>query len=378
MGHDLAAIRQKMGVGGGKRIPPAKIIAWIEANFDYKTRKGGDEYCICNPFNGDSGFNFNINPDKCSCHDWRGDQWAGPINPETGKRNCSFVKFVKLYRKVSYPEAVREILGTKEDIRAFLRPEARHDDSKPVRKIAVALPEGTERIIDFVDRDPQAAMLANWLEKRGYTAEEMDRHELHYLAMNVYWPYFEFDDLVYWQSRNRFNKIYRFPDLKVYDKSGNQVGETEGSKQDFLYGFDDCEIASYLILTEAIFGQNTLGAQATATGGAVMSPTQVNKIRVLGPKKGIILSPDNDKAGIESVLSNATLLGSLGYPLYYSVPPKVEYMEDGKRKKTKDWNEFQQKLGMPKSEVRELHDKGITPVKATTRSRLIGMISRRD
>lgn len=359
MAHDLNTYRSKLGLGGGtsKKIPPAKISAWIEKHFDYKTRKGGEEYCINNPFNGDTGHNFNINPDKCSCHDWRGDEWAGPINPDTGKRNCSFIKFVKLYKKCSYQDAIRDVLGTTEDIRAFLRPEARHSDSKPVRKVAVALPDGTERLAGTSDK--QGLLIIPWLRHRGYSLEDIEKYDLHYLSMEVYWPYYEFDTLVYWQSRNRFNKIYRFPDITIFDRKGTLVGETEGSKGDFLYGFDDCESANYLTITESIFGQHTLGEQALASGGAILTPAQIGKIRILGPQKGVILAPDNDEAGIKSIINNQTLLKPHGYPLFYSIPPKIEYMKDEKRRFTKDWNEFITELKISREEVRRIHDREI-------------------
>ncbi len=60
--YDVRLCRGKSSGGRGKQIPPAKIIAWIERNFDYKERRGGEELCICSPFNSDTGYNFNINP----------------------------------------------------------------------------------------------------------------------------------------------------------------------------------------------------------------------------------------------------------------------------------------------------------------------------
>ncbi len=288
-----------------------------------KPRKGGDELCICNPFDADTSFKFNINPEKGTCHCWTGDEWAGPVNPTTGKRNCSFINFVKQFRKFSYAEAVREVLGTQEDIRAYLRPENRHSTAD-VKKVAVALPGGTERIADNLT-DPQARVVATWLQQRGYSVEDIGRFDLHYLGVSCYWPYYEFDTLVYWQSRNRFKKLYRFPDLEVYDKSGKVEGKTDGGKGDFLYGFDDCENASYLIITESIFGQYTLGEQTLASGGAALTETQVSKVRIIGPRKGVILSPDNDPAGIKSIIANYKLMSGEGHKVFYSIPPKLPF-----------------------------------------------------
>lgn len=355
--YDVQAYRRKTG-GGFKQIPETKIAAWIERNFDFKTRKGGAEYCINSPFDGDSGYNFNISPEKGLCHDWRGDEWAGPINPESGKRNCSFIKFVRLYQKCSYKEALQEVLGATEDVSGFLRPEGRVTDREAKKKVSVALPKGVRLLSTSKDR--QASILRKWLKTRGYTQEDIAKHELHHLSMDVYWPYYEFDTLVYWQSRSRLNKRFNFPELEIFDEHGKVIGITDGSKGDFLYGFDDIEAASYLIITEAIFDKNTLGEQTLASGGAILTPNQIKKIRILGPRNGIILSPDNDKAGIKSIISNAVMLQRHNFKVFYSLPPSIEYEVDGEVKTTKDWNELgQYVVGFDK--VRELHDEQIKP-----------------
>jgi hypothetical protein len=171
-------------------------------------------------------------------------------------------------------------------------------------------------------------------------------------------PIYEFDELVYWQARSRMNKRFLFPSQEQFDKEGKLIAKSEVSKGDFYYGFDDAELASYVIITEAIFDKNTLGDQCLASGGADLTANQVNKIKLLDPKKGIILSPDNDSAAIRSVLRNRQRLEQLSYPLYFSIPPKLKYQEDGETKLTKDWNEIGEKvLGFDK--VRELHDSRI-------------------
>ena len=359
---------------GENRIPPEKIIAWIEDNFEYKTRKNKQEYLINNPLTYDKGFHFNINPYKGKCHDWRGDEWAGSINPATNSRNCSFIKFVRLYRKCSYAEAIKEIVGTKVDIRHYLMPKHRVTDEAYQNKFSVKLPEGVVPIIE--SDDTTIRILLKWLNSRGYTNEQVVKHNLQYLGMNVYWPYFEFDSLVYWQSRSRLNKRFEFPSLEVYDDNNKLIGQTDGSKGDFLYGFDDVEQASYLILTEAIFDQHTLGEQALASGGAVITSKQLNKIKVLGPKKGVILSPDRDIAGLESILSNYNMLSQAGFNVYYSIPPDIKYLDSDKNQQNvKDWNE----LGMHAcgfSKVRNIHDKNIKRLNTAEQVKLNEMIAR--
>ena len=95
-----------------------------------------------------------------------------------------------------------------------------------------------------------------------------------------------------------------------------------------------------------------------ASGGAILTPKQIGKLKILGPRHGIILAPDNDTAGLKSVLSNHQLLSSHGFSVYCSIPPQLEYTKDGKKFYTKDWNEIGQYVcGF--SKVREIHDSGI-------------------
>lgn len=364
--------RHKTG-GGFKQIPAGKIITWVKQNFDYKIRKSGEEYLICDPFDGDSKFRFSINPDKGLCGSWHGNEWAGPVNPKTGKRNCSVVKFIKVYRKCSYREALAELLGATEDITSYLRPEGRIGASEVERVVAVALPDGLELLA--TGKGAQAKALRSWLKIRGYTIESMEKAELYHLGMDVFWPYFEFEMLVYWQARSRLNKRFEFPDENVW-KNGEIIGKTEGTKGDFFYGFDEIEPASYVMITEAIFDQNTLGEQCLASGGAGLTANQVKKLKILGPRKGIILSPDNDGAGVGSAIRNKQVLDPLGFPIYCSIPPKLKYIEDGEEKYTKDWNEIYVKLGVSVKEVRSIHDSRIKKMNTQEILRLKRLLSR--
>ena len=79
-----------------------------------------------------------------------------------------------------------------------------------------------------------------------------------------------------------------------------------------------------------------------ASGGARLDDKQVRKVRALGPRDGIILAPDNDLAGLESILANAEKLKRLQLPinLYCSIPPRIEYELDGREEFTTDWNDI--------------------------------------
>jgi len=358
-----------------KKLPPSNIKRWIEYHFpDFKPRKDGEEYLINNPFDGDTNHKFNINVEKAVCHDWRSDEWAGPVNPTTNKRNCSFINFVKLYLKCTYQEALRTILDASDDIDSYSKPSNADDIRGTTEKFPVTLPHGVSKLSNSTDQ--QAKILIKWLQSRGYELQEIDNYDLLHLGMDVYWPYYEFDILVYWQSRNKMRKAFKFPDVNIYDNNGTIIGKTDGTKGDFLYGFDECQSASYLIITESIFGQCTLGEQTLASGGAAITENQLKKLKILGPRKGIILSPDNDKAGVKSLLSNYQLIKNLGFPVYFSLPPKITYKNnDGESSITKDWNELITGLHLTRPEIRKIHDDNIKPFSYTNINKLYSFIN---
>lgn len=351
---------------------PAQITAWVDKHFESKPRKDGTELRICNPFDGDEGYHFNISVHKASCHDWRGDEWAGPKNPKTGKRQCTFLKFVCKFLNCSYHEAARAISAAAGSAVAYTAAGYRVEGSEgqdgpkeAKEKPLVELPPGSEPIIGSKQRTT-AGIVANWLESRGVSKELSILHNIHHIGAEVVFPYYEFGTLVYWQTRSSINKIFRFPDQKQFGVN----------KSEFIYNFDGIEPATYVIVAEAIFGALTLGAQACATGGADMGPMQVRKLKLLGPRDGIILAPDNDVAGLKSVLRNGQLLAAAGLSVSVSVPPKIAYRDtDGSERLTKDWNELYTGAKMSLSDIRDVFEDGVVPLDTKTRMTLAGFVT---
>jgi len=346
------------------RIDPDKIIEWVKRNFTYKSRKNGAELTINSPFTYDTGYNFNISPAKGCCHDWRSDDWCPP--DKNGKRSKSFVKFVMLYKNMTFAQAVKDITGSEYYISTI-------NKNENIEKLDIKLPDAAERLCDADDMS--ANILKNWLKTRGYNDKDIAKNDLHYCGMNVYWLYYEYDEFVYWQSRSRINKQFLFPNTQEYDSSGNIIAKTDVGKGDYLYGFDDAKIESYIILTEAIFDQHTIGEQALATGGATVTENQIKKIKLLSPKHGVILAPDNDNAGIKSVISNYKLLKG-NYSVYYSLPPKIEYVKDGIISFTKDFNELYQYCKISKDDIRKIFDDNIRLINPLEFSKLLSMVNK--
>jgi hypothetical protein len=331
-------------------IPKDKITGWVYKNFpDCKPRKGGDELRINNPFDGDDGYHFNISVEKASVHDWRGDSaWAG-INPNTGKINKrTFLRFVQHYLTLkkgscSFSQAVQDVLGASSGARALFKWHRTRLMPELKENASLALPEGTT---EFGETQPKlVAGLIAWLASRGVDHRKINKYQIRYSGLNVVWPYFEYDELVYWQSRSRLNKKFMFPP--------ESVGVTKGQ---FFYGFDQVEPASFVIIVESIFNCLTLEDQCLASGGSSLTDTQAKKMRLIGPKDGIILAPDNDKAGIESIFYNAALLQPLDYKIFYALPPIVQ-LPDGKM--SNDWNDLVKVADLP--EIRQTFEKSVKP-----------------
>jgi len=314
---------------GKSNIPAGKIKAWVAKRFQFKERKDGVELVLNNPLTYDDGEHFSINIEKGVCGDWRGNEWAGPIT-HTGKRNTSFLNFVSKVLKCSIREALKSVLGDHADLYAV----SKEQISKPDPRI-IAIPAEFKPISGDTE-DQQSLISLMYLLKRGYSDVEITKGNLHVNGVTVLWPYYEFGELVYWQSRSVINKAFNFP-TNVVDVDGSKIG-----KSDFLYGFDDCEPNRYLILVEAIFDKMTLGDQCCAIGGAMLTEKQARKVCFLKPKSGIILAVDNDLAGLRSIISNHGILKPHGFKLFYAIPPSG----------AKDWNECITECGLDKPSIR--------------------------
>lgn len=332
-------------------IPPDKITTWVYKYFpDCKPRKGGEELRINNPFDGDTGFHFNIGVEKGFSHDWRGDGWAGH-NPHTGKlQHRTFLRFVQQYLtqqrgRCSFAEALQDVLGASSDARALLRQHKARLIPEAKETISLELPNGTEEFNQ--DQPKLVAGLLSWLSGRGVDDRKIKKYKIMHSGLDIVWPYYEYEDEpVYWQSRSRINKVFRFPP--------ESIGVTKGQ---FLYGFDQVEPASFVVITESIFGCLTLEEQCLATGGASITQMQAKKLKLLGPKEGIILAPDNDKAGIESIFHNFIVLEPMGYKIYYALPPLVKL--PGSSSLSKDWNDLVKVANS--AEIRKTFDDSVKP-----------------
>lgn len=332
---------------GNLQFTPEQIQNWVGRHFDYHRRRNGQEITICNPFDGDTKFKFNINTLKGVCHDWRpGHQhWDGP-----------FIRFVQKYRKISFHEALREVLGEGVDLRAILRAlRAKEVVEEEPEIVSIKLPQAATPFRD-PSKNSKATVLAwTYLATRGIDPDTAIKYDLHYTADRIFFPYYEYGVLAYWQSRSINGKIFDFPAL-------DEVGV---GKESFLYGFDMVEPGGTMIVVESIICSISLSEGATASGGAGMGKTQATKIRALNPKT-VILAPDADFEGLMSIQANAALIeGKVDARILFAVPPHPY----------KDWNQMWQH--QPRAYI-DKHAIPVTPVNIHKRLQIVQAVERKQ
>ena len=293
-------------------IRPDQIETWVVRHFDYKRRKGGAELLINNPFDGDNKFKFNINTVKGVCHDWRpGHQhYDGP-----------FLRFVQKFKNLSFIDAIRDVCGQEVDLRSILKQAKNKEIQEDEQEIVpdVSLPS-TAKPFKSTQMDLAGQMASNYLLSRGISLDTACRYNLHYGVDRIYFPYYEYGVQVYWQARAIHSKTFDFPSLEA----------TKIGKENYLFGFDNAEPGTPLLICESIICSITLGDGAVASGGADMGIPQCKKIRAIGPSE-IILAPDRDFEGVSSVLANTEIIESIcDAPVKFIIPPAPH----------KDWNDM--------------------------------------
>jgi len=298
------------------RITPQQIEAWVKKNFQYKMASGGKQIRINNPFDNDDDYHMwvslSITPLKKGPYIGKKNYW---VHDFRGTYASSFVGFVKRYLNTNYRQAVSAVVGEKVDPSFYLRED---EEVKEEIETILELPQGSKPIIG--DKESRARMHAiNYLEGRCVNLEKIEKYNIYYTVSSVVFPYFEYGNIVYWQERNLLNKIFMFPD-----------SSTGANKTDFLYGFDMVNPESTIYIVESIFNCISIGDSCLASGGAVLAGEQLNRLKMLRPKK-IVLAPDNDKAGISSLIKNYYQIKEI-CPIFYSLPPKPD-----------DWNDIEQK-----------------------------------
>lgn len=315
------------------KLTSDQIENWVAQNFEFKRRSHGHQLAICNPFDGDNGFHLWISTQETALKKGplkgKINFWVHDFRP--GGHNSSFLGFVKKYRKISFSQAVAEVTGhNQKDVRALLRGLRRKQEAKEVEEEQPAIDDEESIKLPSISAplwegttSKAKEFAINYLYSRKINNEQIERNKLYYTPTTIVFPYFEYGYVVYWQERSVISKEFNFPN----------ESETGLLKTDYIYGFDDAEPHNDLIVVESIFNKLSVGEDCVASGGAILAGRQLQKIRALNPKN-VILAPDNDKAGIISLIKNYFFL-KMYFPIAYSIPPD-----------NMDWNDMDKNYGV--------------------------------
>lgn len=293
---------------------PDQMIVWIRRN-NIPYKDFGEQIRICNP-DGDDNFCMSISKSEALVHDFR---------PHHQQYDGSFIKFVSKFVGVSYKEAVKIVCG--DDIKyshdILFKPK-----EEEIRN-EIELPDGCVSIREKNDSKLRKINLSYLINERGLDEDIIYRANIHYLGTTIVIPYYHYGMIVYYQSRRQLSKIFEFPKESVTSKKAG----------DFLYGYDDVEPCSEVTVVESIFNCLSIGDDTVATGGAKLKDGQIELLKSLNPKS-VILAPDNDKAGRESIIKDYLALSklrsaSLFQDIWYSLPPY-----SSNESEQMDWNDM--------------------------------------
>ena len=314
------------------KLTREQIENWVAANFQYKRHSNGRQLSINNPFTDDKDNHFWVStvaaplkngPQKGTIGYWVHDWTSSGFN-------TSFIRFVMRYKKVSYYKAISEVSGKdRNSVQALLRSEKarrlqeEQQEIDEKKEFEIKLPICK---LLFEDNETKARQIAyNYVSKRRNISDEViESARLCYSPTSIIFPYYEFESIVFWQERDILDKVFRFPDSE----------KTGLNKTDYLYGFDNVEPHSDVIIVESIFNCLSIGGNCVATGGAILAGKQFQKLKALLPKT-IILAPDFDTAGLQSLKKNYFNLRDK-YKLLYVIPPEQDV----------DWNDLDRRDGI--------------------------------
>jgi hypothetical protein len=113
-----------------------------------------------------------------------------------------------------------------------------------------------------------------------------------------------------------------------------------------------------------------------SSGGVILTDGQLKRIKLIGPRQGVVLAPDNDKPAIESVMENGPRLANMGYKVFFSIPPQLPYIKNGEEVFTKDWNELYTGLKLTKPQIVATMNQRLVPFTEKSRLQLRQMVFR--
>jgi len=300
------------------KLTSQQIEKWIASQFQYKRRSHGRQIVINNPFDADNDYHLWISTTETPLKKGprKGQMGYWVVDHRPGKFKGSLFKFIMEYKKCSYSQAVSELTSARgKDLKHLLR--QNRQEEKEIPESTIKLP-AFSKLISVESKELANAAALNYLHGRAIIDEVLTSALLHFTPVSIVFPYLEYGEMVFWQERELLNKRFLFPDEHA----------TGLAKTDYLYGFDNVEPKEDVIVVESIFNCLSIGSDCVATGGATISGKQPQKFRALLPRY-VVLAPDGDKAGRQSLVKNYFLLKDT-FKLGFCLPPDPDL----------DWNDM--------------------------------------
>ena len=239
-------------------------------NIDYRTEGknvSSGWVGINDPYTIDTGFHLGINPEKGYAYSWK-----------TGGHNLQYL--IRTLLNVSSQKA-QDIL---DDYRVLHNHVSKAVEYKPFT----------------ISEKPTEARHRNYLRHRGFNAKYLvEKYDIRSDNDNIVIPIYFHQDIVCYQSRNIYKKVYMFPSR----------AESIIPAKEILYNLDNCN-EKYIIIVEGVFDVFRLGDNSASTFGMEYSHKQIS---ILAEKyETVIIMFDNEKQAQKQARKLGAELSMLG------------------------------------------------------------------
>ena len=308
------------------KIHPKKLLSWLNSKFPY-VKESGHELEVNSVFEEDTKHHLSLNWEKGVYHCWKSEK-AGPI-----------WQLVCLVDKCSRDEAIEKVYQDEADLSKFDetitylkgqngKTSKQVKDTAKLPKHYKDLTAGGSQNVGVIGQKAMrffdSRKILPWKYQCGYCydGEYEDR-----IILPVY---NQTKELIYWTSRTLKLKDDREQKYKNPPKNLFSV-----NKSDVVWFYLPLSNNTKVYICEGIFNAMSLvecGLTAVAILGKTISSAQIEQIKHCGT---FVLSLDNDRGGIQSIMKNVELLRRAGLESIKVVCPPD---------KGQDWNEMYRKL----------------------------------
>lgn len=310
-------------------VPPIIVKEFLEEHFS-PIKENESEYIICSPFTKDTKFKCYI----CKKEDNAG-KWID--FKDGGIRRGDFVKFIALYKNISYQQAKEYIVNKMLERGIVTSYFENLNETK--NKTFIRLDKDKIPIVppkECIPAEKHFISLNYLVNKRNLTVDTIKKFSLlynHHIGYIVL-PFFRNNKIVYYTQRNVSSIGMRWNN----PKSTNE----HYSKADVFFGEQTINCNDVVCLVEGSFDAMLIhqwtNIQVLALNGSTISLNQLDILKQFGFKE-IILALDFDEPGINATYNIANAIKSkLGINVKYNHDECLLY--EIKKMGKKDWGEL--------------------------------------